>query len=305
MSLDIDTIKASLNNSLHSMQGERLMLKTGLLAGIMCCFFTCLGVAHAEIETRLVNTVNLSQAIVDMDVSTESGLVVCLTEKGQVLVYDSAGKPQGQVDVGPGFDAVRLGPKDDTLYLSETQKGLVKVFDLILIQDISIEGSPFQGPENAPVVLVMFMDFQCPYCVRLHGVVDDLRKEFPNDLKVVLKHFPLASHKFSMKAAQASMAAMEQGKFWEYFAKISADYRDLNDQKLEEFRDALGLDKGRFGSVMHSPKTAAKINRDKDEGIALGVEATPTVFVNGRRIKPLSSDSLKKSIEDILKHHKK
>lgn len=281
------------------------MFNTRTWVLFVCCFLWCLNDACAEIEARLSDTVTLGQALVDMDVSNESRMVYCLTEKGQVAVYDSKGKPQGQVDVGTGFDRVRIGPGEDALYLSNSKQGTVSVFDLAFIQDITTEGSPFLGPPNAPVVLVMFMDFQCPYCVKLHSIVENIRKEFPKDVKVVLKHFPLSGHKFAMKAAQASMAAHAQGKFWDYLARINADYRNLSDKKLEEFRDALTLDKAQFDTMMNASETVEKINRDRQEGIDAGVKATPTVFVNGRKIKPLSYDSLKKTIETILKDKKK
>lgn len=275
------------------------MFKSRVLFVFVClvCF---VGYAHAEVESTLVDTVKLGTSLVAMDVSQDGRTVYGLTDKGQVLIRTSKGKPLGRMDVGTGFDGIKIGPKDDTLFLTRASEGLVKVYSLDFIYDIDVSGSPFQGPENAPVVLVIFSDFQCPYCVRIHREVEKILKEYPGQVKAVLKHFPLTSHKFAMKSAQASMAAHEQGKFWEYYAKIRAYYRTLSDEKLLEFRDALSLDKKRFDKTMNDIKTIEKINRDREEGRDVGVRGTPTAFVNGRRVKPLNYDGLKKAIDDVL-----
>lgn len=276
-----------------------LTMRLPVLFALCLAFFA--GAAHGEIETRLINTVTLEKGLVDVALSMDGKTLYGLTDKGQLVIYDSTGALQGRMDVEPGFDTLRLGKNEDMVYLANTAQGVVKTVEVSFIHDIPMDGSPFKGPSDAPAVLVMFMDFQCPYCVRLHSMVEKVQKEYPKDLKVVLKHFPLSSHKFSMKAAQASMAAMDQGKFWDYFDKVSADYRNLSDKKLDEFRDDLSLDKKRFKAAMNSPAIIGKINRDKQDGVAIGVRATPTAFINGRKVKSLNEQGLKQAIDAVLK----
>ena len=129
-------------------------------------------------------------------------------------------------------------------------------------------------------------------------------EKYPNDLKLVIKHFPLPSHKIARPAAIAALAAHKQGKFWEFHAKLFQNYRALSEQKIEEIAIELELDMEKFAADRKSPEISALIERDIKNGTAIGVRGTPTIFLNGKRVKNRSMQAFQQMIEaEISKSH--
>jgi protein-disulfide isomerase len=126
-------------------------------------------------------------------------------------------------------------------------------------------------------------------------------KKYPNEVKLVVKHFPLRNHKFARKAAGAALAANEQGKFWEFHQKLFENYRVLNDSKIQDIAKELGLDMEKFNKDLKSPMIAKLINRDLNNGRQVGVRGTPTTFVNGKISKKRDLNGFSEMIEAELK----
>ncbi|RLB92573.1 MAG: hypothetical protein DRH26_05975 [Deltaproteobacteria bacterium] len=124
---------------------------------------------------------------------------------------------------------------------------------------------------------------------------------YKDKLKLVIKHFPLNSHPFARKACQASLAAHQQGKFWEFHEKLFANYSALNDEKIEQIAIELKLDMDKFHSDIKLPEIQAIIDRDIRNGKEIGVHGTPTMFINGKLINPRTSDDFTTIIESELK----
>lgn len=135
--------------------------------------------------------------------------------------------------------------------------------------------------------------------------LEQLLEKYPTNLKVVFKNFPIRSHNYAIKAAMAALAAGQQGKFWQFHDEIFKNYNHLNDQKIEEIATQLGLDKAKFNADQKSPVEAARIRQDYEEGIRLGVRGTPTVFINGRKLKNRSMENMEAIIEEEIKANKK
>ncbi len=125
-------------------------------------------------------------------------------------------------------------------------------------------------------------------------------EKYPQQVKISFKQFPLRSHKFAFKAAQASIAAHAQGKFWDYHDLIFENYNRLDDNKFDELREKLALNKEAFQSAMLAPETSARINADIQDGRKAGVRGTPTVFVNGRLLRDKSIRGFEKAINGSL-----
>lgn len=168
---------------------------------------------------------------------------------------------------------------------------------------LNIAGAPSKGPANARITLVEFSDFQCPYCVRAVGFLDAALKAFPNDVRLVYKQFPLDSHSQAALAARASLAAHQQGKFWPLHDQMYANSRAINRQMILNWAQGAGLDMLKFMAAFDSPATKAAVDRDLNEGLKAGVEATPTVFINGKKYQgalepakllPIIAEELKK-----------
>jgi len=110
-------------------------------------------------------------------------------------------------------------------------------------------------------------------------------EQFPDKVKIVYKHFPLSSHQFAALAALASVAAQNQGKFWQYHDLIFKNYRELNPARFSEFAEKLGLNMPMFSKDMNSQAARERVTRDFQDGRAAGVNSTPTIFINGRLLR--------------------
>jgi protein-disulfide isomerase len=125
-------------------------------------------------------------------------------------------------------------------------------------------------------------------------------EKYPTDVKVVFKNFPLSSHTFALKAAAAALAAGNQGKFWEFHDRLFENYNRLNDQVIGQIATALNLDLAEFEKSMHDPAIEEKIRQDVNDGRQAGVNSTPSVFINGRRIRNRSLEGFQEAIEKEL-----
>ena len=116
-------------------------------------------------------------------------------------------------------------------------------------------------------------------------VLEQVLELFSEEVKLVFKNYPLSNHQYSQKAAAAALAAGRQGKFWEFHDQLYENFDKLNDQKIREISMKLGLDMSTFTKDLKDVKLRETVYKDKREGIGIGVKSTPTVFVNGRRLR--------------------
>lgn len=168
------------------------------------------------------------------------------------------------------------------------------------VLQIATDDQPVKGSPAAPVTIVEFTDFQCPSCAQAQPVLERLSTEYGDRLRLVIRDFPLEQHEFARKAAEAAEAARAQGKYWEYAALLFANQRSLGIEKLKEYATQLGLDRAKFDAMLDSGQFAAKVQRDYQDGVMLGVGSTPTIFVNGRVTNDRTYEGLKAAIERAL-----
>ena len=146
------------------------------------------------------------------------------------------------------------------------------------------EGDRGRGPDEAPVTLVEYGDFECPYTRRARPVVERLWRDFGGRLRFVYRHFPLTRvHPHAQNAAEASEAAASQGRFWEMHDMLFDNQRALEDEDLTRYAAELGLDTARFGRELAGHAHAHRVNEDVRSGLKSGVRGTPTFFVDGIR----------------------
>ena len=147
---------------------------------------------------------------------------------------------------------------------------------------IPVGSSPARGPENAPVTLVEFADFECPFCQKIAPELDALWEKHPTTVRFVFKFMPLSMHPHGELAARAAVAAQAQGKFWEMHHLLFAHGEHLDEAALKGYATSIGLDIERFRVDLESDATKARIEADRKLGDALKVKGTPTLFINGR-----------------------
>jgi len=150
---------------------------------------------------------------------------------------------------------------------------------------VDIGTSPSKGPEDARITVIEFSDFQCPFCRRGAKTMEDVLKEYPKDVKLVFKNLPLPFHPQAKPAARASLAAANQGKFWEMHDELFNNQSSLSDETYMKLAKKIGLDMEKFKADYADPKTAKMVDDDAALATKLGIRGTPGFFVNGVQVR--------------------
>ncbi|HYG11204.1 MAG TPA: thioredoxin domain-containing protein [Pyrinomonadaceae bacterium] len=168
------------------------------------------------------------------------------------------------------------------------------------VLQVATDDQPVKGNPAAPVTIVEFTDFQCPSCAGVQPTLERLVAEYGDRVRLVVRDFPLEQHEFAAKAAEAAEAARAQGKYWEYAGMLFTNQNALSVDKLKEYATKAGLDRQKFDAALDSGQMAEKVQRDLMDGIRLGVNSTPSFFINGRAANDRSYEGLKAAIEKAL-----
>jgi protein-disulfide isomerase len=172
---------------------------------------------------------------------------------------------------------------------------------------IPVDGSPVRGPADARITLVEFSDFECPFCSAAVKQVDIVMAAYPKDVKLIYKQFPLSMHPHAQFAAEASLAAREQGKFWEMYEVLFKNFQHLSRENVMLWAKQLGLDVDKFKADIDSRKFKAMVDKDLADGEAAGVYGTPAFYINGKQyngevslaaLKPILAAELKGETKD-------
>lgn len=268
-----------------------LLLGLLLTAGSVC----------AELEKNLVKRHPLGKQPVDVAQSVSDGRLFVLLATGEVQIFSADGQPQELFMVGEGVTSLEVSPDGQTLYLGNSKSNELQILAIAHVQQLPVGSSAVKGDADAPVTITLFDDFQCPYCAKLVPTLDQVMAAYPKQVKVVFKHFPLSMHKFAKQAAVASIAARNQGKFWPLHDQLFANYNKLNDVKIRELAEAVGLDMTRFDQDMANPALLQEVNNDIQLGAKAGVRGTPAAYINGRQLKDRSLKGFKMMIDAELK----
>jgi len=163
---------------------------------------------------------------------------------------------------------------------------------------VAIGKGALRGDPNAAVTVIEFTDFQCAACGAMYPVIEDVLKSYGSRVRFVIRNFPLTRlHENAMRAAQAAEAAKAQGKFWEYIDLLFKNQSALDVDSLKKYATQVGLDRKRFDAEFESAKYDADIRRDVEEGEIYGIEATPTIFINGVMLTEFSANGLRAAID--------
>jgi protein-disulfide isomerase len=148
--------------------------------------------------------------------------------------------------------------------------------------EVSFDRGRLRGDPKAPVTIVEFADYQCPYCEKVEATIQELLKKYPGKVKVAFRDFPLAAiHPNAQKAAEAVRCAGQQGRFWEFHDVLFAAQAKLDEPGLRAEAHTLGLDEKAFSSCLQSAEVASQVARDQEDGKNAGITSTPGFFING------------------------
>jgi protein-disulfide isomerase len=170
-----------------------------------------------------------------------------------------------------------------------------KVWDIPLSQSVAL------GNANAPITIVEFSDFQCPYCSRIAPDLEALTKKYPDKIRMIYKFFPLGFHAAAPGAAAAAIAAQKQGKFWEFRFAIASRFKELTDATYLEVAKTIGianLEKFKKDMVL-DPVNQARIAEETKLGQDVGVQGTPNFYVNGKRMDRFSPEEIENMIKNL------
>jgi protein-disulfide isomerase len=157
---------------------------------------------------------------------------------------------------------------------------------------------PVRGNPAAPVTIVLFSDFQCPFCARVGPTLEEAQRQYGDKVRVVWKHQPLSFHPNALPAAEAAEAAREQGKFWPMHDRLFAAQRELSPETYERAAREIGLDLRRFQDATRSGRHRSRIEEDQRVAAQVGAQATPTMFVNGEKVEGAVPFSTLKAVID-------
>jgi protein-disulfide isomerase len=207
-----------------------------------------------------------------------------LTEEQLHTVYDVIAPKES-------FEAMR-SKIQESVRAQRVQKARVAYLDslrekanvLVLLAppsaDFAVGDAARLGPASAPVQLVEFADFECPYCIKVHPELQRLKAEFGDRISLVYKDFPLPMHAHAQKAAEAARCAGTQDKFWQYHDRLFSS-KQIDVPQLKQFAADLGLDVAKFNACLDSGQQAAAVQKDAAEAQKIGLSATPSFFLNG------------------------
>lgn len=152
------------------------------------------------------------------------------------------------------------------------------------IAAVEIDGSPSKGPNHAPVTIVEWADFECGFCARAVPILEAAQKAYPNQVRLVFKHFPLAMHPHSTQLSKLAVAAGNQGKFWEMHAALFAGRGgQLDEAGIAKLASELKLDSNKLLADLAAPETEERLTRDRAMADKLGLKGTPFIIINSRR----------------------
>lgn len=253
----------------------------------------------ATLFTSTLATWQMKVKPLDFAQSLDNRLVFVLGDDSKVHIYSSGdGAELGAVPVAQETVAIDIAPRGEMLFLVDSKKNYTAL-DISFAQDIDTTGSPFLGKKDAPVTLVIFSDFQCPFCSKIQPLIEEALKNNSDKLKVVFKHLPLQMHKEAEPAALAAIAADEQGKFWQMHDALFAA-KKLSAETIEQAAKDIGLDMEKFKKDVASAETKAKLQKDMTDAGKAGVGGTPTLFINGRQVKGRGGNVLQEMIDQEL-----
>jgi predicted DsbA family dithiol-disulfide isomerase len=303
-----DQVQAAAREELDSLELKRLQFEADLARGKSSAIENALEtlvtekLLTAEAKKQNVTREELVQAEVDAKVPVPSDDVV------ERFWNDNAGRINMTKEQAMPQIRLYLRQQDRDRVMSEYVEKLKSAYKVESFFDpfrtgVATENHPSHGPAQAPITIVEFSDFECPYCGALYPTLKEIEKRYQDQVRLVYRQFPLTQiHPNAQKAAEASLCANEQQKFWEFHDAMFTDQRNLTIAALKDKAVQLKLNAEQFNACLDNGKYVGAIQKDVAEGNKVGLTGTPALFVNGRYMNGAQPyEEIAKIIEDELR----
>lgn len=237
--------------------------------------------AEAEAKKRGITAEELVKAEVDGKLTPPSDAEIAKFYEER---KDRIKKPLEEVKdrIVQMLERQKRGERDAAFRESLRAAANVEIYLAAPLMKVSADDDPRKGPADAPVQIIEFSDFQCPYCGKAAETVEAVVQKYGDKVSVVYRDFPLPMHKEAHRASQAAQCANDQGKFWQYHDVLFKNVQKMKDEDLQEHATTAGLDVEKFKSCLSANTHVAEIDKDIADGKKVGMSGTPGFFINGR-----------------------
>ena len=269
-----------------------------IIAALFTLCFTTHG--YCAVDWQPGPSLKTKAPTLDTAATPDGKWIFVLTKGGLVNIYDAAGILEETIPVAPETDHIAVNGVGTKLLLSSKRTNTVQQLDLTFVADINTDGDPSMGDPQAPVKVVVFSDFQCPYCSKVGILLEYILEHNAETVQIIYKQFPLPFHKEATAAAIASLAAQNQGKFWEMHDLLFQHGKELSEDMIQSLAKEAGLDMKQFNKDLSDAILAERVQQDIEDGRMAGVRGTPTIFVNGRTLEERSPEGLQALVDKEL-----
>ena len=242
---------------------------------------------------------------IDTALTPDGKWTFVLTKDSKVRIYNFDGTLNDTIAVTPDIDNIAVNATGEKLIISSKLTNRVQQINISFVASFNNDTAPSLGTPEAPVEIVIFSDFQCPYCAKVGSLLEYALEQNPDTVRIIFKNFPLPFHENARAAAIAALAAQNQGKFWEMHDLLFQNHEDLGPDKIKDLAKEAELDTKRFDADMQNALLNQRVDMDIIEGQKNGVHGTPSIYVNGRSLRDRSPQGLQELINQELARIKK
>lgn len=277
-----DEVRASLGNELARLEGQVYDLKRQQLEALIAERLLDAEAARRGVSRQVLDTEEVTAKVTPLTDEEVNGFIAAnraripdpVALRPQIVSFLEARKVNERR--AAFVDSLRTGAD---VQVSLTPPATFRA-------SLDIEGAPVRGAADAPVTIVEFSDFHCPFCRSVQPTLTTLLERYPGKVRLVYKHLPLDDlHPQARRASEASWCADRQGKFWEFHdALYRAGSSDASDTAMAGLAKGVGLDEAQFTTCMNGPEASRMVARDTEQGQTLGLTGTPGFFINGREL---------------------
>jgi len=275
-----------------------------LSVSVACAVLAAAQLADAKITFETLKDIPLADSPQDITFSRDGQTAYILGQKTIMIYSVPEAKVTDTIPLAKPYSRMALSPDESTFYLTARDAPQIGVIQYATINTFEIGKSPVIGNAKARVVVTAFFDYQCPYCAKVYPLMQELLKKYPNDVKLVIKQYPLPMHKFAEKASTAALAAARQNKYEKVTELFFANFSTLNDDTIRKYVQEAGVEMQKFDQDIASPEIKDILQQDQQAAAQARVRAVPAIFINGISPRGRSLELFSQMVEEQLKKKK-